>query len=84
MSDHVHPETGELLATDEDWREALRVAEEKLSAHYRVVWALRDAVAERTEPAAMPERRRDRSEHQERVLRCPRCGGRLPNESTST
>lgn len=76
MTDFVHPESGELLATEEEWRAALRAAEEKLSEHFRLVWTLRDGVAERTDPAELPPRIA-RTPTQEKVARCPRCGGRL-------
>lgn len=80
QADFVHPETGELLATEEQWREALAAVEEQMAPLYRLRRVLRDAAAERFEPAAQPSRRRDRTETQERVARCPRCGTRLESE----
>jgi hypothetical protein len=72
----THPETGELLEGEEALRQALTAAEEQLSAHYRTVWALRNGLAEIAQPAPLPSRR-NRTETQERIARCPRCGGRL-------
>ena len=72
-SHYVHPETGEVLATDEEWRAALAAVEERLAPLYRLRRDLREAHADRFEPAAMPERRY-RSQTQEKVTRCPRCG----------
>ena len=83
MSDYVHPETGEVLASEEDWRAALAAVEEQLAPVFRVRRALREAYAERFETAAMPERRRDRTDTQEKVARCPRCSGRLESEGAA-
>ena len=77
--DFIHPETGELLATEEEWRKALNVVEERLTETYRVLWPLRDGYAERFPPAALPSRR-NRTETQEKIARCPRCGTRLESE----
>jgi hypothetical protein len=74
-----HPETGELLETREQFLSALRAQEEKLSEIYRTLWPLRDGYAERFEAGEMP-RPRHRTATQEKVARCPRCGGRLENE----
>lgn len=75
MSDYIHPETGEILATQEEWRAALAAVEERLSYTYRTLWKLRGYTGHFAPDApAMPPRRRDRSEVQERVTRCPRCG----------
>ena len=76
MTDFIHPETGELLATEQDWRDALSAVEERLAPIYRVRRALREEYASRFEAAALPARR-NRTETQEWVARCPRCGGRL-------
>lgn len=75
--DYVHPETGEVLASEEDWRAALEAVQARLSEQYRLLWPLQEAYAERFPAAALPERRRDRTETQEKVARCPRCGGKL-------
>ena len=79
MTDYVHPETGEILATEEDWRAALSAVEERLAPIYRVRRSLREEYASRFEAAALPARR-NRTDTQERVARCPRCGGRLESE----
>lgn len=78
--DYVHPETGEVLATEEEWRAALAAVEEQLAPLYRLRRDLREAHAERFEPAAMPSSRTARTETQEKVTRCPRCGGPLKSE----
>jgi hypothetical protein len=74
MQYYVHPETGEILATEEEWRAALTAVEEQLAPLYRLRRDLREAHADRFEAAAMPTHRRNRSETQEKVARCPRCG----------
>lgn len=58
---------------------ALDEAEAELQAVYRKVWPLREAYAEAVPPAELP-RPRYRSLTQEKVARCPRCGGRLNAE----
>lgn len=73
MPDFIHPETGEVLATAEEWQAALAAVEEKLAPLYRVRRSLREEYAERFEPV-LPEARY-RSQVQDRVARCPRCGG---------
>lgn len=82
-SEYVHPETGEVLATEAEWKAAIGVLEERLSLIYRELWPLRDEYAERFPPAALPSRR-NRTETQEKIARCPRCGGRLTNEPPSS
>jgi hypothetical protein len=57
-------------------RSALEEAEAELQAAYRKVWPLREAYAEVTPPAALPARR-NRTDKQALIARCPRCGGRL-------
>lgn len=83
MSSYVHPETGEVLASDEDWQRAMRSLEEKLSPIYRQLWDLRREHAERFEPAPIP-RRSSRTDTQEKIARCPRCGGRLEDGQDSS
>lgn len=73
MSDYIHPDTGELLATHEEWLAALTALEEKLAPIYRVRRDLREAYAERFPTPELP-RRRYRTDIQEKVARCPRCG----------
>jgi hypothetical protein len=59
-----------------DLKTALEEAEAELQAAYRKVWPLREALAEVTPPAALPARR-NRTDKQALIARCPRCGGRL-------
>ena len=72
----IHPETGEVLATKEEFLAALLEEEERLSPIYRTVWALRDGMVERFEAAEQPAPRY-RTPTQEKVARCPRCGEKL-------
>ncbi len=65
--------------TPEEVKAALEEAEAELHAAYRKVWPLREAYAETFPPAELPPRR-DRTPTQEKVARCPRCGGRLETE----
>ena len=58
---------------------ALEEAEAELQAVYRKLWPLREAYAETFPPAELPAPRY-RTPHQEKVARCPRCGGRLEEE----
>jgi hypothetical protein len=73
LSDFIHPETGEILATEESWRAALARVEEQLAPIYRTRRVLREAYADRFPPPEMPVRTA-RTETQEKVVRCPRCG----------
>jgi hypothetical protein len=73
LSDFIHPETGEILATEESWRAALARVEEQLAPIYRTRRALREAYADRFPAPEMPARTA-RTETQEKVVRCPRCG----------
>ena len=77
-SEFRHPETGELLATAEQWQAALRALEERLAPHFRLRRTLREAYADRFEPTLPAPRYR--SPTQEKVARCPRCGGVLESE----
>ncbi len=63
----------------EDVKAALEEAEAELHAAYRKVWPLREAYAEQNPPAELPPRTR-RTDKQNLVARCPRCGGKIPNE----
>ena len=60
-------------------RAELEEAEAELQAAYRKVWPLREALAEVTPPAALPSRR-NRTDKQALIARCPRCGTRLESE----
>jgi len=77
-SEFRHPETGELLATAEQWQAALRALEERLAPHFRLRRTLREEYAERFGPVLPTPRYR--SPTQEKVARCPRCGGVLESE----
>jgi len=55
---------------------ALDEAEAELQAIYRKLWPLREAYAETFPPAQLPAKR-NRTDKQALVARCPRCGGRL-------
>ena len=59
-----------------EYRRQLDELEEQLSDLYRRRRQLTAAYAD-DHPAVLPARVRDRSEVQQRVARCPRCGGRL-------
>ena len=78
MSEFVHPTTGEVL-TLRELRGRLDDVEHDLAPLFRERNALRQMYAEGSEPAAIP-RPRDRTDKQERVTRCPRCGTRIPKE----
>lgn len=74
----VHPETGEILEDEAAFTAALREIEERMAPLYRVRRELLAARSERFEAWAVHKlRRRERTETQEKVVRCPRCGGRL-------
>ena len=62
-----------------DVKAALEQAEAELHAAYRKVWPLREAYAEAFPPADLPKRR-NQTDKQRLVARCPRCGGRIPDE----
>ena len=79
-SEYIHPETGEVLASHEDWMRALAAVEEQMAPLYRLRRVLRDEAAERFQAAEMPTRRRHRTDAQEKVARCPRCGQRYKEE----
>ncbi|HXK40222.1 MAG TPA: hypothetical protein VJ837_05305 [Candidatus Paceibacterota bacterium] len=68
------------MSDPEEIRSALKEAEAELQAAYRKVWPLREALAEAVPPAALPSRR-NRTDKQALIARCPRCGGRLEDES---
>jgi uncharacterized protein with PIN domain len=81
LTEYVHPETGEVLASEEEWRAALAAVEERLGLTYRALWKLREYTEHFAPVAAdMPAQRRNRTETQEKVARCPRCGGRLEKD----
>lgn len=61
---------------------ALDVAEKELAEVYRRLWPLREAYSEAVPPAELPAPRY-RTTTQEKVARCPRCGGRLESEGAA-
>ena len=60
----------------EDIKAALEEAEAELASVYRRLWPLREAYAETFPPAQLPPKR-NRTDKQHLVARCPRCGGKL-------
>ena len=66
----------------EDIKAALEEAEAELHAAYRKVWPLREAYAETFPPAVLPPKR-NRTDKQHLVARCPRCGGRIEDDPAS-
>lgn len=71
----AHPETGEILATKEQFTEALFEIELRMSPLWVTRRRLREAYAERFEPTLPSPVYRTVT--QEKVARCPRCGSRL-------
>jgi hypothetical protein len=67
----------------EDLKAALEEAEAELAAVYRRLWPLREQYAETFPPAELPARR-NRTDKQALVARCPRCGGRIESEEAPT
>ena len=68
-----HPETGELLETKDEFLDAMNEVDFRMSPMWIVRRQLREEFARRFDPY-LPARR-SRTEKQERVARCPRCGG---------
>ena len=79
MPPFFHPETGEIIETHEEFLDALHALEERLAPIYRYRARIREAMSERFPPAEMPEPRY-RTQAQEKVARCPRCGGRIEDD----
>jgi len=75
----VHPTSGEVLETRAEFDAAIAELEIELGLIYRALSPLRAARAEKFDPPDMPAVR-FRSSAQEKVARCPRCGGRLNDE----
>ena len=63
--------------TEDELKAALDEAEAELAAVYRKLWPLREAYAQAVPPADMPSRISRRTDKQNAIARCPRCGGRL-------
>ena len=58
----------------------LEYVERKLAKLYREeVWPLREKYAEIAPPAALPSRR-NRTDKQALIARCPRCGGKVEDD----
>ena len=70
------------LISPEEVKAALEEAEAELHAAYRKVWPLREAYAETFPPAELPAPR-NRTDKQNLVARCPRCGGRVESEGAA-
>jgi hypothetical protein len=68
-----------LPSAEADLKAALEEAEAELHAAYRKVWPLREQYAATFPPAELPAPRY-RTDKQNLVARCPRCGGRLESE----
>jgi hypothetical protein len=58
----------------------LDAAEAELAAVYRKLGPLREAYAEAVPAAEMPSRISRRTDKQNLIARCPRCGGRLEDK----
>lgn len=75
LAPFVHPETGEVLETKEQFQDALTEIELRMSPMWVTRRKLREAYTERFEPT-LPEAIY-RTTTQDKVARCPRCGSRL-------
>ena len=75
-----HPETGELLDSREDFLGALFAVEERLGYLFNLRRKIREGGGGKLPPIHQP-RPRDRTVTQEKVARCPRCGGKLESET---
>lgn len=67
----VHPETGELLETEADFRRALDANDEAMQPYWRIRRRLQEELGERF-AVELPSRR-DRTAKQEIIAHCPRC-----------
>ena len=72
------------LETQEQVMAALAWIEEQMAPWYRMRRRLRDFATRRWPPPKMPAQRRYRTEIQEKVARCPRCGGTYKDEGAPT
>ena len=75
----LHPETGREVQTHEEFVAALTWVEERLAPLYKVRRHLREEMAERFPPAELPKRSK-RTDKQNAIARCPRCGGQLEDD----
>jgi hypothetical protein len=69
--------------TREEILAAMRALDDEMGPLFARRYALRDAYLRVSEPAALPSRR-NRTETQERIARCPRCGGGLESEGADS
>ncbi|MBA3565236.1 MAG: hypothetical protein H0W31_00085 [Actinobacteria bacterium] len=69
----IHPETGEVLEAQADFLKALDEITERMTPLWKIRRRIRESYAERFE-APLPSDRRNRTQTQERVHWCPRCG----------
>jgi len=74
----AHPETGEVLESQDDFHKALYDINERLAPLWRVRHDLQMEYTERWKPT-LPQRRSNRTDKQEKVARCPRCRALLEN-----
>lgn len=79
MVEFPHPQTGELLETPADFQRAVGDLTEQLNPLYRARHAIENAWAERFPAPELPHPRA-RTPTQDKVARCPRCGGKLEKE----
>lgn len=75
LTTFVHPETGEVLETKDDFVDALNEIELRMSPMWVVRRKLREAYADRFEPTLPSPVYRTVT--QDKVARCPRCGSGL-------
>lgn len=73
LAPFVHPETGVVLETKDEFIDAMNEVELRMSPMWIVRRKIREAYAERFDPY-LPSPR-NRTDKQARVARCPRCGG---------
>ena len=72
----AHPETGEVLDTREEFEAAIKELDERLTPIYRLRNSIRKEWGERFVGPDLPPPRA-RTPTQEKVARCPRCGGSI-------
>jgi hypothetical protein len=75
LTPFAHPETGEILETKDEFIDAMNDIELRMSPMWITRRKIREAFAERFEPT-LPHPVY-RTAKQERVARCPRCGGEI-------
>lgn len=75
----THPETGEVLDSREDFEAALDALEARLASVYRLIRPIRSEWGARFNAPELPAPRY-RTQTQEKVSLCPRCGGRIESE----